>query len=245
MKIKQKIGFIALITVVDVMVILLVVMSNNKTSVKNDVNTKTSANVILSSKSIEKQPEVIEEKEEPTEIEEEITENEIENNEVENNEVVETVVDNPQPVVAAVYSAEEPTNEDVEPEQTVEVRNVSYDDMTLEEKESALYAGTLPMQYSGLYTESSERLTASRGALYFNGHKETYYSEKVLPGYGLSIPGRHVADDGTIRDEDGYICVAADYSFMPYGSILITSLGPAKVYDTGCTYGIIDIYVSW
>ena len=233
MKIKQKIGFVALITFVDVMVILLVVMSNNKTSVKNDVNTKASANVVIGAKSIEKQLEVIEEK--PAEIEEknvanEIENNEVENNEVENNEVVDTVVENSQPVVAAVYSDETPTNEEVGSEQPVEVRNVSYDEMTLEEKESALYAGTLPMQYSGLYTESSERLTASKGALYFNGHKETYYSEKVLPGTGLRIPGRHVADDGTIRDEDGYICVAADYSFMPYGSVLITSLGPAKVY---------------
>lgn len=240
MKVKQKIGFVALITFVDVMVILLVVMSNNKTSIKNDVNTKASANVVISGKSIEKQPEVIEEKEEPTEIEEEIVENEIEND-----DIVETVVVNEQPVEAVVYSAEASLNEEEAPVQSVEVRNVSYDEMTIEEKESALYAGTLPMQYSGLYTESSERLTASRGALYFNGHKETYYSEKVLPGNGLNIPGRHVADDGTIRDGDGYICVAADFSFMPKGSILITSLGPAKVYDTGCSYGIIDIYVSW
>ena len=66
-----------------------------------------------------------------------------------------------------------------------------------------------------------------------------------MPGTSLNIPGRHVADDGTIRDGDGYICVAADGAYMPKGSILITSLGPAKVYDSGCAYGIIDIYVSW
>ena len=66
-----------------------------------------------------------------------------------------------------------------------------------------------------------------------------------MPGNGLRIPGRHVADDGTIRDEEGYICVAADPGFMSKGSILITSLGPAKVYDSGCAYGTIDIYVSW
>ena len=105
--------------------------------------------------------------------------------------------------------------------------------------------GDIALQYSGVYNVSSYPLTASRGALYFNGHKETYYSERVLPGTALDIPGRHVADDGTIRDYEGFISVASDYSFMPKGTILMTSLGPAKVYDTGCAYGTIDIYVSW
>ena len=105
--------------------------------------------------------------------------------------------------------------------------------------------GNIPLQYSGLYNVSSTPLSSSRGALYFNGHKETYYSERVLPGPGLNIPGRHVADDGTVRDGEGYISVAADPSFMARGSVLMTSLGPAKVYDTGCAYGTIDIYVNW
>ena len=74
--------------------------------------------------------------------------------------------------------------------------------------------------------------------------KETYYSQRVLPGNTLNIPGRHVADDGTVRDGDGFICVAADPGYMGRGSVLITSLGPAKVYDSGCAYGTIDIYAS-
>ena len=120
-----------------------------------------------------------------------------------------------------------------------------YESMSIAERETALHSGTLHMEYSALYTYSSERLSTSKGAQYYNGHKETYYSEKVLPGTSLNIPGRHVADDGTIRDGEGFICVAADPGFMPKGSILITSLGPAKVYDSGCAYGIIDIYVNW
>ena len=101
------------------------------------------------------------------------------------------------------------------------------------------------LKYSETYNLFSNALTSWRGAQYFDGHKETYYSEKVLPGYGLRIPGRHVADDGTIRDEEGYIAVAADPAFMSRGTVLMTSLGPAKVYDTGCAYGTIDIYVNW
>ena len=101
------------------------------------------------------------------------------------------------------------------------------------------------LQYSKPYEISEEKLTSKKGVYYFNNHKETYYSQKVLAGGGLNIPGRHVAEDGTIRDEDGYLCVAADFGFMTRGSCLMTSLGPAKVYDTGCQYGVIDIYVNW
>ena len=120
-----------------------------------------------------------------------------------------------------------------------------YDEMTLEEVQTALNEGTLTLKYSEVYTNASTRLTKSKGALYFNGHKETYYSQNVLPGTSLRIPGRHVADDGTVRDGDGYICVAADSGYLSRGSVVVTSLGPGKVYDTGCAYGVIDIYTNW
>lgn len=125
----------------------------------------------------------------------------------------------------------------------VKVKN--FGEISVDEANVALSNGNLKMEYSALYTNSGTRLTRSKGAQYFNGHKETYYSQRVLPGNSLAIPGRHVADDGTVRDGDGFICVAADPGFMSKGSILITSLGPAKVYDTGCAYGTIDIYVNW
>ena len=103
----------------------------------------------------------------------------------------------------------------------------------------------ITLQYSARYNVSSNPLTSFKGFVYYNGHRETYYSQKVLPGNGLNIPGRHVAEDGTIRDGDGYICVAANTSYMKKGTTLMTSLGPAKVYDCGCAYGTIDIYVNW
>lgn len=103
----------------------------------------------------------------------------------------------------------------------------------------------ITLQYSARYNVSSNPLTSFKGVVYYNGHRETYYSQRVLPGNGLNIPGRHVADDGTIRDGDGYICVAANTSYMKKGTTLMTSLGPAKVYDSGCAYGTIDIYVNW
>ena len=102
------------------------------------------------------------------------------------------------------------------------------------------------LQYDQPYNvETDLRLNSYIGVVYFNGHKETYYSQNVLPGGGLRIPGRHVAEDGTVRDEEGYICIAADWNYLPYGATVLTSLGPARVYDTGCDYGVIDIYVNW
>ena len=118
-----------------------------------------------------------------------------------------------------------------------------FSEISTEEAITALNDGTLKMEYSATYSYNG--LNKRKGAMYFNGHRETYYSEKVLPGNGLRIPGRHVADDGTIRDENGFICVAADPGFLARGTVLITSLGPAKVYDSGCAYGTVDIYVSW
>lgn len=118
-----------------------------------------------------------------------------------------------------------------------------FSEISTEEAIAALNDGSLKMEYSAVYSYNG--LNKRRGAIYFNGHRETYYSEKVLPGNGLRIPGRHVADDGTIRDENGYICVAADPGFLARGTVLITSLGPAKVYDSGCAYGTVDIYVNW
>lgn len=93
------------------------------------------------------------------------------------------------------------------------------------------------------YPSGPGQLNPWIGVVYFNGHRETYYSQKVLPGYGLNIPGRHVASDGTVRDENNYICVAS--SDHPKGTIVETSLGTGKVYDSGCASGTIDIYTDW
>lgn len=56
------------------------------------------------------------------------------------------------------------------------------------------------------------------GVVYHNGNKYTYYSQSVLPGGGLNIPGRHV-DDGFVKDADGYICIA---NSAPNGTVVDT-----------------------
>ena len=85
-----------------------------------------------------------------------------------------------------------------------------------------------------------------RGGVYWNpntGLKETWYSQNVLPGGGLKIPGRHVNNEGFVCDGDGYICVSS--STYPKGTVIETSRGIGKVYDSGCAPGVLDIYVNW
>lgn len=101
--------------------------------------------------------------------------------------------------------------------------------------------------YSDPYNIEEFHLTKSNGSIKYNGHRETWYSTNE-PGQTVTatyIPGKHVASDGTIRDEDGYICVATDQDFYQYGDVVMTSVGPGKVYDCGCSYGTVDVYTSW
>ncbi len=86
-------------------------------------------------------------------------------------------------------------------------------------------------------------LTKSKGRVKFNGHYETWYSQKVLPGNGLNIPGRHVGPGGLIMDGDGYICVAT--LLVGMGQTIQTSLGMGKRYDTCGGADVVDIYTDW
>lgn len=105
--------------------------------------------------------------------------------------------------------------------------------------------GWVQLQYSAEYHIREDHLTRTNGSIDVFGHHETWYSTNEAAGKNTSweIPGKHVADDGTIRDEDGYICVAS--SDHKHGTIVMTSVGPGKVYDTGCSHGTIDVYTNW
>ena len=100
--------------------------------------------------------------------------------------------------------------------------------------------------------ENSETYTAvysatefmNMGVVYWNDWRWTWYSEKVLPGGGLNIPGRYADSSGYICDENDYICLSA--SSLDKGTIISTPFGKSgKVYDTGCATDTIDVYVNW
>lgn len=105
--------------------------------------------------------------------------------------------------------------------------------------------GWVQLQYDEPYHIMDGHLTHDNGSIRVFGHRETWYSTNEACGQATArdIPGKHVAMDGTIRDGDGYICVASsDHSFY---SIVMTSVGPGKVYDCGCSHGTIDVYTNW
>ncbi|MEJ6490050.1 hypothetical protein PQI23_09975 [Leucobacter sp. USCH14] len=80
------------------------------------------------------------------------------------------------------------------------------------------------------------------GVVHWGGYRFTYYSQKVLPGAGLAIPGRHVNEDGYVSDADGFIVLAGD---APKGAVFETPFGyRGKIYDRG-TFGThLDVYIE-
>lgn len=93
---------------------------------------------------------------------------------------------------------------------------------------------------------TSQKLYALRqfmfdGIIHWNGLKFTYYSQSVLPGGGLKIPGRHINADGYVADGDGYIVLANN---APLGTIIDTPFGyKGKVYDRGTVGNHFDVYI--
>lgn len=79
------------------------------------------------------------------------------------------------------------------------------------------------------------------GVVNWGGYRFTYYSQQVLPGEGLDVPGRHVNAAGYVSDADGFIVLAGDAA---KGTVVETPFGfSGKIYDRG-TYGNhLDVYI--
>ena len=102
----------------------------------------------------------------------------------------------------------------------------------------------------------------------YETHKETYYTSKRFPISNVEWRIRKVLDedrkrnwlkeipqnqkvrsegnDWTIRDMNGYITIAADKRYK-FGTIIMTTLWPGRVYDIwGKVRGNrIDVYTNW
>ena len=109
-----------------------------------------------------------------------------------------------------------------------------------------------PTYYEPAYwqtVDTSDGISASEfqwlGVVEDGGVRYTWYSQNVLPGGGLAemtANGRHV-EGGYVVDVDGYIAVASsDYE---NGTVIETPFGTAKVYDTGCESGTVDVYTNF
>jgi uncharacterized protein YabE (DUF348 family) len=82
-------------------------------------------------------------------------------------------------------------------------------------------------------------LTKAKGAQHFTDsqgvvHRETYYDLPMNVVMRACGGGTYsIRADGAKIDKDGYILIAANLSRYPRCSVVETSLGPGKVYDTG------------
>lgn len=125
----------------------------------------------------------------------------------------------------------------------------SKDTTTFQRASSALEGATTKLIVSRAKVEEPVRvsfqpkpnaLTKSKGAqVYVDGngvaHRETYYDLPMAVtmhscGAGNSYT---IRSDGAKVDQDGYILVAANLAAYPRCTVVDTSMGPGKVYDTG------------
>jgi hypothetical protein len=103
-------------------------------------------------------------------------------------------------------------------------------------------------------TRSVGGLSKSKGVYFFTDsrgitHRETYYDLPMGGVAGFCGSTYSVRPDGVKVDKDGYILVAANLSLYPRCSVVETSLGLGKVYDTGDFAGThphgFDLATDW
>ena len=80
------------------------------------------------------------------------------------------------------------------------------------------------------------------GVWYDENYRYTWYSSNAA--YHYRTPEWTAGSDGVYRDSEGYVVVASsDYA---QGTVIEdTPFGAAKVYDTGCASGTLDIYTNY
>ena len=118
---------------------------------------------------------------------------------------------------------------------------VKYQDQELFARTKFLCSQNSPKKYTPTQFKRA-------GRIYWRGKSWTWYSQRVLPGRGLKIPGRHVDKNGFVCDKDNYICLASSIKYKKQRKILPTPFGKfGKVYDTngGSNSNWRDVYVNW
>lgn len=90
-----------------------------------------------------------------------------------------------------------------------------------------------------LFQPGPNALSRSKGAQLFTdssgvAHRETYYDLPMNIVISACGPGDYtIRYDGAKVDKDGYVLVAASYRVYPRCTVVETSMGLGKVYDTG------------
>lgn len=90
-----------------------------------------------------------------------------------------------------------------------------------------------------VFVPKPNALTKAKGAQFYTDgsgvtHRETYYDLPMNVVIGACGSGDYtIRSDGAKIDKNGYVLVAASYAVYPRCTVVETSLGPGKVYDTG------------
>ena len=80
------------------------------------------------------------------------------------------------------------------------------------------------------------------GVWYDENYRYTWYSSNAA--YHYRTPEWTAGSDGVYRDSEGYVVVAS--SDHAQGTVIEdTPFGAAKVYDTGCASGTLDMYTNY
>lgn len=156
--------------------------------------------------------------------------------------------------VGAICSTKTIESETITPETTTVAETTTLEETTTEIEPETTTTTTKPTTTKReTTTESTFRVYDDNeyiapeyfrkmGVIYADGYIYKWYSENVLPGKGLKIPGRH-SDGNYVLDEEDYIVLAS--IDLPKGTVMETPFGWGKVYDVCPTSGIVDVYVSW
>lgn len=161
----------------------------------------------------------------------------------------EPVIEEPEVVqVYDVPAIEEP--EDTEPasvteDTVVETPEVEPAQTYIPETEPVVETSSAPVQTyipeqpAPSYSSNSFK---SDGVWYDDSYRYTWYSSN--DAYHYQTPEWSAGSDGIYRDSEGYVVVASsDYA---QGTVIDdTPFGPAKVYDTGCASGTLDVYTNF
>lgn len=109
--------------------------------------------------------------------------------------------------------------------------------------EQCAYKSTKPnLRYHGVI----KRKVTIKGLKYT--YKRTvkfkWYSSKIA--YHYLTPSLYVDKYGFYRGKsDNLLRCACSKKLANKGAIIYTPWGKAKVFDTGCAYGVVDMYVKW
>lgn len=142
-------------------------------------------------------------------------------------------------VEPAEFVVEEEEPEYVEPEPVV-YESYSYD--TYYDPGYSYSAPTYEAQTQYQAPSSGSGNFQSDGVWYDNSYRYTWYSSNAA--YHYRTPEWSAGSDGIYRDSEGYVVVAS--SDHAQGTVIKdTPFGPAKVYDTGCASGTLDVYTNY